>query len=75
MPTMKYALPAMLASQAGSTLSAAASVMPNSKASSCPGSRLAENPPETPAKAAAMPAIGWRPAAENITPASGMSTT
>jgi hypothetical protein len=32
--------------------------MPNSSASSCPGTTLAEKPPETPAKAAASPAIG-----------------
>ena len=75
MATMKKALPAILASQVGRIVSAAASVMPNSSASSCPGNRLAEKPPETPANAAAMPAMGCLPAAANITPASGISTT
>ena len=55
---MKYQLPAILASHAGTIDSAAASVMPNSSASSCPGRRFAEKPPDTPAKAAAIPAIG-----------------
>jgi hypothetical protein len=34
MPMMKYQLPAMFASQLGTIVSAAASVMPNSRASS-----------------------------------------
>ena len=38
--------------------SSLASVMPNKSASSCPGRRCAEKPPETPAKVAAIPAIG-----------------
>ena len=63
MPEMKYQLPTMFAFHEGTSASAAASVMPNSSASSCPGSRFAENAPETPAKAAAMPAIGCLPAA------------
>ena len=58
MATIKYALPAIFASHVGRIVSAAASVMPKSSASSCPGKRLAEKPPETPANAAAIPAIG-----------------
>jgi len=49
--------------------------MPNSSASSWPGEILAENPPDTPAKAAAIPASGWRPAEANNMPASGIITT
>src|SRR5690606_8555268 len=63
MAEMKYQLPAMLGVHSGSISTAAAWVMPNSMASSWPGRRLAEKPPETPAKEAAMPAMGWRPAA------------
>ena len=49
---MKNQLPAMFAAHVGSIVSTAAWVMPNSSASSCPGSRFAEKPPETPANAA-----------------------
>ena len=56
MAAIKYQLPAMFAGQSPNTASIAASVIPNRSASSCRGSKLAEKPPETPAKAAAMPA-------------------
>jgi hypothetical protein len=75
MAEMKYQLPAMLALKSLNTVLTAASVMPNSSASSCPGRRLAEKPPATPAKAVAIPASGWRPAAWKMIPASGISTT
>ena len=74
-PLIKYQLPTMFAFQDGSRLSAAASVIPKSNGSSWPGIRFAENPPETPAKAAAIPAIGCLFAAANTTPARGISTT
>ena len=74
-PLIKYQLPSILAFQVGSSVSAAASVMPNNSGSNWPGIRLAENPPETPAKAAAIPAIGCLPAAAKTTPASGIKTT
>ena len=60
---IKNQLPAMLASHVGTRASTASSVIPNKSASSWPGNRLAENPPETPANDAAIPAMGWRPAA------------
>ena len=57
---MNHQFPAMLTVQPPPSpeLSTAASVMPKSSASSPPGVMLAENPPETPAKAHAMPASG-----------------
>ena len=60
---MKNQLPAIFTEKSPNTVSTLASVMPNSRASSWPGNRFAEKPPETPANAAAIPAIGWRPAA------------
>ena len=63
MPTMKNQLPAIFAEKSPKTAITLASVMPKSSASSWPGNRFAEKPPETPANAAAIPAIGWRPAA------------
>jgi hypothetical protein len=58
MPRMKYQLPATFTVQLGSRICTAGSVTPRISASMGPGMKLAENPPETPAKAAAMPAIG-----------------
>ena len=43
--------------------------------SSVPISKLAEKPPDTPANAAAIPAIGWRPHARNTIAPNGISTT
>ena len=39
------------------------------------GTKFALKPPDTPAKPAAMPASGWRPAEWKISPASGITTT
>ena len=52
-----------LTSRPGSRICAASWVRPCSRGSMPEGMKLAENPPETPAKAAEMPARGWRPAA------------
>ena len=50
-------------SMPGSMICAPAWVMPCSIGSSAEGTKLALKPPDTPAKAAAMPASGCRPAA------------
>ncbi len=75
MPTMKYQLPVTVIFQSGTSSRAAASVMPSSRASNWPGSRLAEYPPATPANEAAIPTMGWRPAAANSAPDNGIITT
>ncbi len=72
---MKYQLPAILAVKSPNTVSTAASVMPNNSASSWPGKKFAEKPPDTPANVAAIPATGCLPAAWKMIPASGISTT
>ena len=52
-----------LTTRSGSRICAACWVKPCSSGSMPEGMKLAENPPETPAKAAEMPARGCRPAA------------
>ena len=53
-----------LISMAGSSRRAASWVRPASNGSRLDGTKkVAENPPDTPANAAAIPASGWRPAA------------
>src|SRR6056297_1038362 len=60
---MKNQLASGLTYSVGSSTCPATSVMPASMGSIAEGIKLAENPPDTPAKAAAMPASGCRPAA------------
>ena len=59
---MKYQLASGLTVRCGSISCAAVCVNPWSSGSMPDGMKLALNPPETPAKAATIPAIGWRPA-------------
>ena len=54
---------------------AASSDNPASSGSTVPSSRFALYPPETPAKAAASPAIGCNPAPRKMMPPSGTSST
>ena len=61
---VKMLLQSMETFTSGSSRRAALWVKPCNRGSNAPGmTKLAEYPPETPAKAAAMPAKGWRPAA------------
>ena len=61
--------------QLGSMIVTAVWVMPASMGSVALTSRLAEKPPDTPAKAAARPAMGWRPQARKTVVPRGISTT
>ena len=54
---------------------AASVVMPDRSGSTVPIRMFAEYPPDTPANAAASPAIGLRPTEWKTTAASGISTT
>ena len=56
-------------------LSKASLVIPCSNGSSVPINRFAENPADTPAKAAASPAIGCRPAPAKTIAPNGITTT
>ena len=60
---VKSQLQSGLTRTSGSRIWAADWVKPWSSGSMPEGMKLAEKPPDTPAKAAAMPASGWRPAA------------
>jgi len=55
---MKYQLEVGSTERAASRMCTASVEMPESSGSVVPMTRLAEKPPETPAKAAARPAIG-----------------
>ena len=70
----KYRLAVMSIVRPGSTRPMASLVISVSTASVGVMSTLTPNPPATPAKAAAMPAIGWRPTLWNAAAPSGMST-
>jgi hypothetical protein len=72
---VKIQLASGLTSRCGSRIWTALWVRPCSNGSRLDGTGLAENPPDTPANAAAIPASGWRPAAWKITPPSGMTRT
>ena len=60
---MNHQLPSGFMVQVGSMMRAASWVKPNSSTSVWPGEMLPANPPETAAKAAAIPTSGWRPTA------------
>ena len=50
-------------------------MIPDNSGSVVESKRLAENPPDTPANAAASPAIGCLPNDRNITAPKGINTT
>ena len=72
---IKYQFPTGDAEYDGSNIWAPSVVIPANKASTGPGKRFALNPPDTPAKAAAIPASGCLPQLINITAPNGTRTT
>ena len=72
---MKYQLQTGRTVYPGSIICAAWVDMPANMGSLVPINRLALQPPDTPANAAARPAMGWRPKAMNRMAPKGTSTT
>ena len=73
--TIKYQLQVGSSGMSIPALCKASIVMPVNSGSVVPSKRFAEKPPETPAKAAARPASGCRPAFANTIAPSGITTT
>jgi len=72
---IKYQFPVIPTSYVGLASLAASVVIPPNSASVGPGSKLALNPPDTPANAAAIPANGCLPQLLKITAPNGIKTT